>query len=134
EEGILPGGEVALLRCSSALDSLKLRPKQQVGLNIVRRALEEPIRQIVENAGVEGSVVVDRVRKEKSNIGFDAQTEQYVDMLQAGIIDPTKVVRCALQNAASVAGLMLTTEVMINDIPEKKKESDMQGDGHIRDK
>src|SRR3989449_4254043 len=106
EEGIVPGGGVALLRCISALDSLKLPPEQQGGVAIGRRALEEPIRQIVENAGVEGSVVVDRVRKEKTNIGFDAQTEQYVDMLQAGIIDPTKVVRCALQNAASVAGLM----------------------------
>jgi chaperonin GroEL len=130
EEGIVPGGGVALLRCISALDSLKLPPEQQVGVTIVRRALEEPIRQIVANAGVEGSVVVDRVRKEKTNIGFDAQTEQYVDMLQAGIIDPTKVVRCALQNAASVAGLMLTTEVMITDLPEEKKESAMGGHGH----
>jgi chaperonin GroEL len=133
EEGIVPGGGVALLRCISALDSLKLTPEQQVGVMIVRRALEEPIRQIVANAGVEGSVVVDRVRKEKTNIGFDAQTEQYVDMLQAGIIDPTKVVRCALQNAASVAGLMLTTEVMITDIPEEKKESAMPGGGHMHD-
>ena len=133
EEGIVPGGGVALLRCISALDSLKLTPEQQVGVTIVRRALEEPIRQIVENAGVEGSVVVDRVRKEKTNIGFDAQTEQYVDMIQAGIIDPTKVVRCALQNAASVAGLMLTTEVMITDIPEEKKESAMPGGGHMHD-
>src|SRR2546429_2530029 len=133
EEGIVPGGGVALLRCISALDSLKLPPEQQVGVTIVRRALEEPIRQIVENAGVEGSVVVDKVRKEKTNIGFDAQTEQYVDMLQAGIIDPTKVVRCALQNAASVAGLMLTTEVMITDIPEEKKESAMPGGGHMHD-
>jgi chaperonin GroEL len=133
EEGIVPGGGVALLRCISALDSLKLAPEQQVGVTIVRRALEEPIRQIVGNAGVEGSVVVDRVRKEKTNIGFDAQTEQYVDMLQAGIIDPTKVVRCALQNAASVAGLMLTTEVMITDIPEEKKESAMPGGGHMHD-
>jgi chaperonin GroEL len=130
EEGIVPGGGVALLRCISALDSLKLTPEQQVGVTIVRRALEEPIRQIVANAGVEGSVVVDKVRKEKTNIGFDAQTEQYVDMLQAGIIDPTKVVRCALQNAASVAGLMLTTEVMITDLPEEKKESAMGGHGH----
>jgi chaperonin GroEL len=133
EEGIVPGGGVALLRCISVLDSLKLTPEQQVGVMIVRRALEEPIRQIVANAGVEGSVVVDRVRKEKTNIGFDAQTEQYVDMLQAGIIDPTKVVRCALQNAASVAGLMLTTEVMITDIPEEKKESPMPGGGHMHD-
>src|SRR5881296_3929983 len=134
EEGIVPGGGVALLRCVSALDSLKLSPEQQVGVTIVRRALEEPIRQIVENAGVEGSVVVDRVRKEKTNIGFDAQTEQYVDMMQAGIIDPTKVTRCALQNAASVAGLMLTTEVMITDLPEEKKEPAMPGGGgHMHD-
>src|SRR5439155_22682450 len=133
DEGIVPGGGVAFLRCVSALDSLKLSPEQQVGVNIVRRALEEPIRQIVENAGVEGSVVVDKVRKEKTSYGFDAQTEQYVDMLQAGIIDPTKVVRCALQNAASVAGLMLTTEVMITDIPEEKKESAMPGGGHMHD-
>src|SRR5881409_1902403 len=133
EEGIVAGGGEALLRCVLALDNLKLPPEQQVGVTIVRRALEEPIRQIVENAGVEGSVVVDRVRKEKTNIGFDAQTEQYVDMLQAGIIDPTKVVRCALQNAASVAGLMLTTEVMITDIPEEKKESAMPGGGHMHD-
>ncbi len=133
EEGIVPGGGVALLRCIPALDSLKLPPEQQVGVTIVRRALEEPIRQIVGNAGVEGSVVVDKVRKEKTNVGFDAQTEQYVDMLQAGIIDPTKVVRCALQNAASVAGLMLTTEVMITDLPEEKKESAMPGGGHMHD-
>jgi len=134
EEGIVPGGGVAFLRCVSALDSLKLSPEQQVGVNIVRRALEEPIRQIVENAGVEGSVVVDKVRKEKTSYGFDAQTEQYVDMLQAGIIDPTKVTRCALQNAASVAGLMLTTEVMITDLPEEKKEPAMPGGGgHMHD-
>ncbi|MGH7908404.1 MAG: TCP-1/cpn60 chaperonin family protein, partial [Thermodesulfobacteriota bacterium] len=133
EEGIVPGGGVALLRCIPALDSLKLTSEQQVGVTIVRRALEEPIRQIVGNAGVEGSVVVDKVRKEKTNLGFDAQTEQYVDMLQAGIIDPTKVVRCALQNASSVAGLMLTTEVMITDLPEEKKEPAMPGGGHMHD-
>jgi len=133
EEGIVPGGGVALLRCIQALETLKLAPEQQVGVAIVRRALEEPIRQIAENAGVEGSVVVDKVRKEKSSVGFDAQTEQYVDMLQAGIIDPTKVVRCALQNASSVAGLMLTTEVMITDLPEEKKEPAMPGGGHMHD-
>jgi len=131
EEGIVPGGGVALLRCIPSLDSVKVPAEQQVGVNIVRRALEEPIRQIVENAGVEGSVVVERVRKEKTNVGFDAQTEQYVDMLEAGIIDPTKVVRCALQNAASVAGLMLTTEVMITELPEEKKEPGMPGGGHM---
>lgn len=130
EEGIVPGGGVALLRCTPALDSLKLPAEQQVGVSIVRRALEEPIRQIAENAGVEGSVVVDKIRREKStSFGLNAATEQYEDLLQSGIIDPTKVTRCALQNAASVAGLMLTTEVMITDIPEEKKEPAMPG-GH----
>jgi chaperonin GroEL len=130
EEGIVPGGGVAYLRSAKALDALKLSPDQQVGVNIVRRALEEPIRQIVENAGVEGSVVVDKVRKEtKPTYGFDAQTEQYVDLIEAGIIDPTKVSRTALQNAASVSALMLTTEVMVTEIPEEKKESAMPG-GH----
>jgi chaperonin GroEL len=118
EEGIVPGGGVAYLRCLKALDALKLSPEQQVGVNIVRRSLEEPIRQIAENAGVEGSVVVDKVRKEaKASFGFNAANEEYVDMIEAGIIDPTKVSRSALQNAASVAGLMLTTEVMITDRP-----------------
>jgi chaperonin GroEL len=130
EEGIVPGGGVALLRCATALDGLKLALEQQVGVTIVRRALEEPIRQIVENAGVEGSVVVDKVRNDKNPaFGLNAANEQYVDMLKAGIIDPTKVTRCALQNAASVAGLMLTTEVMITELPEEKKESGMPG-GH----
>ncbi|MFM8541108.1 MAG: chaperonin GroEL [Nitrospira sp.] len=132
EEGIVPGGGVALLRCVQALDNLKGVPaEQQVGVNIVKRALEEPIRQIVQNAGMEGSVVVDKVRQEKSpSHGFNAANEEYVDMLKAGIIDPTKVTRCALQNAASVAGLMLTTEVMITDLPEEKKEPAMGGHGH----
>ena len=132
EEGIVPGGGVALLRCVSALENLKGIPAEQmVGVTIVKRALEEPIRQIVENAGVEGSVVVDKVRQEKnSSFGFNAATEEYVDMLKAGIIDPTKVTRCALQNAASVAGLMLTTEVMITELPEEKKESAGGGHGH----
>ncbi|ALA57721.1 chaperonin GroEL [Nitrospira moscoviensis] len=131
EEGIVPGGGVAYLRCVSALDSLKLIPEQQVGVNIVRRALEEPIRQIVANAGGEGSVVVEKVRADKNvNAGFNAATEEYVDMIKAGIIDPTKVSRTALQNAASVAALMLTTEVMITEIPEEKKEPAMGGHGH----
>jgi chaperonin GroEL len=121
EEGVVPGGGVALLRCVSALESLKLDHDQQVGVTIVRRALEEPIRQIAQNAGLEGSVVVDRVKKEAATIGFDAAAEKYVDMLEAGIIDPTKVTRYALQNAASVAGLMLTTEVMVTEIPEEKR-------------
>ncbi len=136
EEGIVPGGGVALLRCVSALEKLKISAEQQIGVNIVKRALEEPIRQIAENAGVEGSVVVDKVRREsKPSVGFDAGTETYVDMLEAGIIDPTKVTRCALQNASSVAGLMLTTEVMITDLPEEKKEPAMPGGGggHMHD-
>jgi len=138
EEGIVPGGGVAYLRCLKALDALKLAPEQQVGVNIVRRALEEPIRQIAENAGVEGSVVVDKVRKEttKASFGFNAANEEYVDMIEAGIIDPTKVSRSALQNAASVAGLMLTTEVMITELPDDKKEPAGMpggGGGHMHD-
>jgi chaperonin GroEL len=135
EEGIVPGGGVAFLRCVPALDKLKLEHDEQVGVTIVRRALEEPIRQIVENAGVEGSVVVDKVRKgDKSSYGFDAASETYVDLIEAGIIDPTKVTRSALQNAASVASLMLTTEVMITEIPEEKKEPAMPGGGgHMHD-
>ncbi len=121
EEGVVPGGGVAFLRCIPALEKIKLDHDQQVGINIVRRALEEPIRQIAQNAGLEGSVVVERVKKEKETVGFDAALEKYVDMLEAGIIDPTKVTRYALQNAASVAGLMLTTEVMVTEIPEDKK-------------
>ncbi len=122
---------MALLRCAAALEGLKIEPEQQVGVNIVKRALEEPIRQIVENAGVEGSVAVDKVRQEKNAaFGFNAANEQYVDMLKAGIIDPTKVTRCALQNAASVAGLMLTTEVMVTELPEEKREPAMPG-GHL---
>ncbi|MBI1821605.1 MAG: chaperonin GroEL [Nitrospirae bacterium] len=121
EEGIVPGGGVALLRCLSALAKLELGGDLQWGVNIVKRALEEPIRQIAENAGFEGSVVVEKVKNEKGNNGFDAATGNYVNMVDAGIIDPTKVTRSALQNAASVSGLMLTTEVMIADIPEEKK-------------
>jgi chaperonin GroEL len=123
EEGIVPGGGTAYLRCIQGLDGLKLIPEQQVGVNIIRRALEEPIRQIAVNAGMEGSVIVEKVRNDKNaSGGYNAATEEYVDMIKAGIIDPTKVSRTALQNAASVAGLMLTTEVMITDIPEEKKD------------
>ena len=120
EEGIVAGGGVALLRCIAAVEKLKLEGDQQVGVTILKRALEEPIRQIAENAGFEGSVVVERVKKEKTNIGFDAASETYRDMIEAGIIDPTKVTRTALQNAASVSSLMLTTEVMVADLPEKE--------------
>ena len=121
EEGIVAGGGVALLRCIPMLDKMKLSGDEQIGVNIVKKSLEEPIRQIVNNAGLEASVIVDKVKaSDKPNYGFDAQKEEYVDMLQAGIIDPTKVTRSALQNAASVASLMLTTEVMITDLPEEK--------------
>jgi chaperonin GroEL len=121
EEGIVPGGGVALLRAASAVDALKLEGDEKVGAHIVRRALEEPIRQIVENAGLEGSVIVEKVKAEKVvTRGFDAESLEFVDMIQAGIIDPTKVERVALENAASVASLLLTTEALITDLPEEK--------------
>ena len=121
EEGIVPGGGVALLRASTKIETLKLDGDEKVGANIVRRALEEPIRQIVENAGLEGSVIVEKVKAEKVvTRGFDAESLEYVDMIEAGIIDPTKVERVALQNAASVASLLLTTEALVADIPEEK--------------
>jgi chaperonin GroEL len=121
EEGIVPGGGVALLRASKAIDSLKLEGDERVGAQIVKRALEEPIRNIVENAGLEGSVIVEKVKAETvATRGFDAESLQYVDMISAGIIDPTKVERVALQNAASVASLLLTTEALITDLPEDK--------------
>jgi chaperonin GroEL len=130
EEGIVAGGGVALLRCISALDDLKLKGDLAIGVEIVRKAIESPIRQIVENAGLEGAVVVDKVKASKDqNYGFDAQNEEYVDMIKAGIIDPTKVTRNALQNAASVASLMLTTSVMITDIPSKDEGAGMPGGG-----
>jgi chaperonin GroEL len=121
EEGIVPGGGVALLRAARAVDTLKVDSDEKVGAAIVRRACEEPIRQIVENAGLEGSVVVEKVKAEGvPTRGFDAESMQHVDMLQAGVIDPTKVERVALQNAASIASLLLTTEALITDIPEDK--------------
>jgi chaperonin GroEL len=125
EEGVVPGGGVALLRCVKSLDGLKVENHDQtVGVDIIKRALEEPIRQIVNNTGLDGSVVVEKVKNAKeANYGFDAQSEEYVDMLKAGIIDPTKVTRYALQNASSVASLMLTTSVMITDLPEEKPET-----------
>jgi len=121
EEGIVPGGGVALLRASKAIDKLKIEGDEKVGAQIVKRALEEPIRQIVENAGLEGSVIVEKVKAETVvTRGFDAESMEFVDMLQAGIIDPTKVERVALENAASIASLLLTTEALITDIPEEK--------------
>jgi len=121
EEGIVAGGGVAYLRCIPALDNLKLEGDQQVGVNIVKRALEEPLRQIAQNAGLDGSIVVQKVKEGKDDFGFDANTGEYVEMIKAGIIDPTKVTRIALQNAASIAGLMLTTEALVTDKPEPEK-------------
>jgi chaperonin GroEL len=120
EEGIVPGGGVAYLRCLSALDKMKLEGDMKMGVDLVKRALEEPIRQIANNAGQEGSVVTEKVRNEKGAFGFDAAQDEYTDMIKAGIIDPTKVVRLALQNAASVASLMITTEAVVAEKPEKK--------------
>ena len=122
EEGIVPGGGVALLRASKALDGLKAdNHDQQVGINIVKRAIEEPMRWIAQNAGNEGSIVVQRVKEMKTEEGFNAATETYEDLVKAGVIDPAKVVRTALQNASSIASLLLTTEAMITEIPEKKE-------------
>jgi chaperonin GroEL len=125
EEGIVPGGGVALIRAQAALDGLEkgLSPEEAAGVSIIRRAVEEPLRRISENAGVEGSIVVDRVKAGKGAFGFNAATEVYEDLIKAGVIDPTKVVRSALQNAASVAALLLTTEAMIADKPEEKGEA-----------
>jgi len=122
EEGIVPGGGVALLRASSALDGLKLEGDEQVGIRIIRRALEEPIRQIVANAGHEGAVITEKVKAStQANYGFNAETEQYADMVATGVIDPAKVTRSALQNAASIAALLLTTEALVSEIPQEEK-------------
>ncbi len=121
EEGIVPGGGVVLLRCIDKLEEMKLKGDEAIGVDIVKRALQEPIRQIAQNAGLEGSVVLQKVREEKFNVGYDAEKGQYTDMIQAGVIDPTKVTRTALQNAASIAALLLTTEALISEIPEKKE-------------
>jgi len=130
EEGVVPGGGVALLRASEALDSLKLSGDEGTGVSIVRRALEEPIRQIVQNAGLEGSVIVQKVKAAVPvTRGFDAETGEYVDMMQAGIIDPTKVERVALQNAASIASLLLTTEAVLTDLPETETADPAMGHG-----
>ncbi len=131
EEGIVPGGGVALLRAASALENLKLGNDEQIGVDIVRRACEEPLRQIVLNAGNEGAIVAQRVREsDNPNHGYNAQTETYEDLVASGVIDPTKVTRTALQNAASIASLMLTTEAMVAEIPEKKPAPGPGGPGH----
>jgi len=134
KEGIVPGGGVTLVRAAKALEKFQISkdgegdPDEQIGVNIVRRALEEPLRQIVQNAGKEGAVIVERVRSEKNeNFGFNAQTDQFEDLVKAGVVDPTMVTRIALQNAASIAGLMLTTEAMVSELPEDDKSTPMPG-------
>jgi chaperonin GroEL len=138
EEGIVPGGGVVFIRAAKVLDKFKLfegnnedepgDADEQIGVNIVKRALEEPLRQIVSNAGKEGAVIVERVRAEKNpNTGYNAVTEKFEDLVAAGVIDPAKVTRCALQNAASIAGLMLTTEALISELPDDDKPRVMPG-------
>jgi chaperonin GroEL len=127
EEGVVPGGGVALIRCQAVLDKVKADDEERFGVNIVKRAIEEPLRHIAKNAGAEGSIVIDKVKNGKGAFGYNAATEEYEDLMKAGIIDPTKVVRTALQNAASVAGLMLTTEAMVAEKP--REESSMPGGG-----
>jgi len=123
EEGVVAGGGIALLRAAAALDSLSLEGDQKIGVDIIRKAIEEPLKQIAANAGREGSVVIEKLKAESNpNMGYDAKTDAYKDMIEAGIIDPVKVVRTALQNAASIAGLMLTTEALVAEIPEKKSD------------
>src|SRR3989454_106833 len=130
DEGIVPGGGVAFLRAIPALEKLELEGDEQIGVTIVKRALEEPIRLIVSNAGHEGAIVVGKVRESKQpNFGFNAETEDYTDMISAGILDPAKVTRCALQNAASIAALMLTTEALISEIPDEEKAAALPGGG-----
>jgi chaperonin GroEL len=121
EEGIVPGGGVALLRSKSVLDALKVEGDMQIGVNIVKRAVEEPMRQIANNAGHEGSIIVEKVKELKGDTGFNALTEEYEDLVKGGVLDPTKVVRTALQNASSIAGLLLTTEGLVSEIPEDEK-------------
>ncbi|MGB8005797.1 MAG: chaperonin GroEL [Terriglobales bacterium] len=130
EEGIVPGGGVALARCVAALDKLKLEGDEQIGVNIVKRAITEPLRQIAENAGEEGAIVIGKIHDSKdNNFGYNALTGEYEDLVKAGVLDPTKVVRTALTNAGSIAALMLTTEALVAEIPEKK-EAPMPGGGH----
>ncbi|MBF0466358.1 MAG: chaperonin GroEL [Nitrospirae bacterium] len=131
EEGIVPGGGVALIRCIKSVEALKVAGDEKIGANIIKKCLEEPLRQIIFNTGLESATIIEKVKENSdANFGFDAQDEKYCDMIKEGIIDPTKVTRCALQNAASVASLMLTTAVMITDLPDKEDKMSMGGGGH----
>jgi chaperonin GroEL len=127
EEGIVPGGGVALIRAGKGLDSLKLDGDQQIGVNIVRKAIDEPLRWIAINAGQEGSIIVSQAKDKEGSQGYNAQDDKWEDLIAAGVIDPTKVTRSALQNAASIASLLLTTEALVSEIPEEKKEAAMPG-------
>jgi chaperonin GroEL len=129
EEGIVPGGGVALLRCWAAIDAVKLEGDEQIGVDIVKRSIEAPLRSLASNAGVEGSIIVQEVKRRKNNDGYNVATGQYEDLVKAGVVDPKKVTRTALQNAASIAALLLTTECLITEIPEKEKPAPAPG-GH----
>ena len=133
EEGIVPGGGVALIRASASLPNLRVSDDEKVGVRIVQKGLEEPLRWIAANAGADGSVVLDKVKNSKGAFGFNAAKEEYEDLLKAGIIDPTKVVRTALQDASSVAGLLVTTEAMVAEKPEKKAAPAMPPGGGMGD-
>lgn len=133
EEGVIAGGGISLLRAQGEIDKMSLADDEKIGANIVRRALEEPLRQIVENAGIESSIVVERIREKGGNVGFDASKNEYCDLIKAGVIDPVKVTRVALQNAVSVAGLLLTTECLVTEIPEKEKMPPMPPGGGMGD-
>jgi chaperonin GroEL len=131
EEGIVPGGGIALLRAGKALSNLKAEGDEQIGIDIIRRATEEPVRQIAGNAGYEGAIVIEKIRAQgENNYGFNAATGQYEDLVKAGVIDPTKVTRSALQHASSISSLMLTTEAMIAEVPEKKPAAPAMPGGH----
>jgi chaperonin GroEL len=130
EEGIVPGGGVALIRGQKAIESLKLKGDQAIGAEIIRRAVEQPLRTLADNAGVEGSIVVQEVKSRKGAEGYNVATGEYVDLVKAGVVDPTKVTRSALQNAASIAGLLLTTEAVVTELPEKEKAPAPAGGGH----
>jgi chaperonin GroEL len=129
EEGIVPGGGVALIRAQKALDNVKLEGDEAIGLQIIRRAIEAPLRQLADNAGQEGALIVQEVKKRSGNDGYNVATGEYVDLVKAGVVDPTKVTRSALQNAASISGLLLTTEAVVSELPEKDKPAAPGGHG-----